>query len=37
MLDEKTAKRIQTIVPILDENQKCMYLAAEAESLGAEG
>jgi len=37
MLDEKTAKRIQTIVPILDENQKRMYLAAEAESLGRGG
>jgi len=37
MLDEKTAKRIQTIVPMLDENQKRMYLAAEAESLGRGG
>ncbi|HBO36455.1 MAG TPA: ISAzo13 family transposase, partial [Sphaerochaeta sp.] len=37
MLDEKTTKRIQTIVPILDENQKRMYLAAEAESLGRGG
>ncbi|HAP57907.1 MAG TPA: ISAzo13 family transposase, partial [Sphaerochaeta sp.] len=37
MLDEKTTKRIQTIVPILDETQKRMYLAAEAESLGRGG
>ena len=37
MLDERTVKRIQTIVPILDENQKRMYLAAEAESLGRGG
>jgi transposase len=37
MIDEKTAKRIQKIVPILDENQKRMYLAAEAESLGRGG
>lgn len=37
MIDEKAAKRIQKIVPILDENQKRMYLAAEAESLGRGG
>jgi transposase len=37
MLDEKTTKRIQTIVPILNENQKRKYLAAEAESLGRGG
>jgi transposase len=37
MIDEKAAKRIQKIVPILDENQKRMYLAAEAKSLGRGG
>lgn len=37
MLDEKTEKRIQTVVPLLNENQKRKYLAAEAESLGRGG
>lgn len=37
MLNEQTEKRIKTIVPILNENQKRKYLAAEAESLGRGG
>lgn len=37
MLDETTEKRIQTVVPLLNENQKRKYLAAEAESLGRGG
>lgn len=37
MLDEKTSKRIQTVVPLLNESQKRRYLAAEAESLGRGG
>jgi hypothetical protein len=32
--DEKIKKRIQTMLPLLDERQSRMYLASEAQSIG---
>lgn len=37
MLDEITIKRIKQVLPILNEAQRRLYLAAEAESLGHGG
>ncbi len=37
MVDEITIKRIKTVLPILNEAQKRMYLASEAEALGHGG
>ena len=37
MLDNATKKRIETVLPKLNEKQKRRYLAAEAESLGRGG
>ena len=37
MVDENTIKRIEKILPILNEAQKRIYLASEAEALGHGG
>lgn len=37
MIDEKTIKRVKQVLPILNETQRRIYLAAEAEALGHGG
>jgi DNA-binding MurR/RpiR family transcriptional regulator len=37
MLDKKTEKRITVMLPILNEKQRRLYLAEEAEGLGFGG
>ncbi len=37
MMEEKTANRIRKVVPSLNEHQRRVYLAAEAEALGRGG